>query len=137
MQTLRNPDSEPGKVVPSGDQSPEPVETDAPAALVVPRYGAAWRALFGFVALAMAFMAAVLVVEGGGWMAFVLAAGAALVGGTTGYFAVTGRRPSLYTPSPRFAELADPTRPLTSTDPISISPEKASTDAPAVSEDGN
>jgi hypothetical protein len=113
METLQNPDPEPGKVVPAGGESHLPVDTNAPAALVAPGYSAPWRALFGFIAIAMAFAVVVLVLSGG-WVDLFLAAGAAGLAGIMGYFAVTGREPAsslAYTPSRRFAELADPARP--------------------------
>ncbi|HSU85032.1 MAG TPA: hypothetical protein VLR69_21655, partial [Thermoanaerobaculia bacterium] len=91
-----------------------PVAAEAPAGIVPPLYGTAWRALFAFVGLALLFIAGVLVLSGE-WASILMAAAAACMGVTMGYFAVTGRRPAgslPYTPSRRFAELADPARPL-------------------------
>jgi hypothetical protein len=112
------PHSEHSDAVPAARGSSEPVATESPAALVPRTYGAGWRALFAVVGVAMLFAAGVLALSGG-WMDVVLAVLTACFGGTMGYFAVTGREPAssrLYTPSERFAELADPARPLTADD---------------------
>jgi len=133
------PGSERGDAVPAVRGSAEPVAAEAPAVLVPPRYGPAWRALFAFVGLAIFFVAGVLALSGG-WMALVLAVLVACLGGMMGYFAVTGREPDsarLY-PSRRFAELADPTRPLAPEDLRLPPAESTLTDppgAPAQSDD--
>jgi hypothetical protein len=98
---------------------------EAPAGLLPARYSGSWRALIGFVGIVMAFAAVFLVVESGGWTDYLLAAAAACMAAPMGFFAITGRRPAsdlLYTPSRRFLELADPSRPLTADDPVSAEP---------------
>ncbi|HEX8904821.1 MAG TPA: hypothetical protein VF771_08280 [Longimicrobiaceae bacterium] len=79
------------------------------------RFGTPMRAMSGVVALGMAFAAAVLVLTGG-TTEYLMAAGAVFLAGMMGYVALTGREPFLYSPSRRFAELADPSRPLTDED---------------------
>jgi|GEM_PF-5677867 len=109
------PRPEPGDAIPAVRASSGPVAAEAPAGIVPPLYGTAWRALFAFVGLALLFIAGVLVLNGE-WASILMAAAAACMAATMGYFAVTGRRPAgslPYTPSQRFAELADPARPLT------------------------
>lgn len=125
METPRDPASVHGDVVPARDESLDPAAMEAPAELVPARYGGAWRALFGFVGIFMAFAAVVLVVESSGWTDYLMAVAAACMAAPMGFFAVTGRRPAsdlLYTPSRRFLELADPSRPLVAGDPVSAGP---------------
>jgi hypothetical protein len=87
------PAPEHSDAAPAARGSSEPVATESPAALVTPRYGPAWRALFAFVGLAMLFAAGVLVLTGE-WTSILLAAAAACMAAAMGYFAVTGRRPA-------------------------------------------
>lgn len=98
--------------------TPTPSGADANSSSVTPheplapRYGGAWRAMFGFVAL-MCFVAAAIGGLGGGW---IVAVSMAVFGAGAGYVAVTGKRPADPSRAPasaRFHELADPTRPLT------------------------
>jgi hypothetical protein len=124
MEIPRDPDPVRGDIVPGGRVSVDRVEVEGSTPLVAPGYSGLSRALFGFVTLAMAFCVVVLVMSGG-WMDFLLAAGAALVAGTMGYCAVTGREPASsrqFSFSPRFHELADPARPLTASVPVSGAP---------------
>lgn len=68
-----------------------------------------WRGLAGFIAVAMLLMTVVSVLGGSYLVAAATAGFAALMG----YHALYGRAPALPgSDSPRFAELADPTRPL-------------------------
>jgi hypothetical protein len=128
MEIPRLPDPYRGGVVPAGSEPLDSAGAESPAPLAAPELSGPSRALFGFVAIAMAFCVVMLVLSGG-WTSFLLAAGAACVAGTMGYCAVTGREPASsrqFSLSPRFHELADPARPLTAGDPIPATPRHAS-----------
>jgi len=90
MGTPRIPASAHGDLVPARSEAPDPAAVEAPPELVPARYSGPWRALFGFVGIALAFVAVVLVVVGDD----LLAAAAACGGGIMGFFAVTGQRPA-------------------------------------------
>src|SRR5687768_9889764 len=118
MEIPRLPEPDRSDLVPAGSEPVDPVRAESPAPLVAPELSGPSRALFGFVAIAMAFCVVMLVLSGG-WTGFLLAAGAAYVAGTIGYCAVTGHEPASsrqFSLSPRFHELADPARPLTPAD---------------------
>ena len=95
----------------SGDAISPAVEPYEPAP---PAYGKGRRAMFAFVAVMCFVMAAILF-----GTSLVPALAMVGFGGIMAYFTITGKRPDhpeLAPASPRFQELADPARPLTSVD---------------------